>query len=54
MLVPYREFISSDDICSASTLVLGLIHVEFFNVLMFVVTITDGLCCAWFLYLFLC
>jgi hypothetical protein len=49
-----RIYLCSDDICSVSTLMLGLIHVEFFNVIMFVLTLTDSLCCAWFVYLFLC
>jgi hypothetical protein len=48
MLVPYREFyLSSDDFYSDSTLVLGLMRVEF---MFFVLTLADGLCCAWFVY----
>jgi hypothetical protein len=32
MLVPCREFLSSDDIYSDSTLMIGLINVQLFNV----------------------
>jgi hypothetical protein len=50
MLVPFN-YLYSDDICSDSNLLLGLIRVEFFIMfLMFVLTLADGLCCAWFIY----
>jgi hypothetical protein len=34
--------------------VLGLIHVEYRSVLMFALTLVDGLCCAWLLYTIWC
>jgi hypothetical protein len=45
--ITQRIYLSGDDIYSDSTLVLGLIRVEFFlTFLMFVLTLADGLCCA--------
>jgi hypothetical protein len=46
-----RIYLSSDYFYSDSTLVLGLTFVDF---LMFVLTLADGLCCAWFIYIPTC
>jgi hypothetical protein len=46
MLVPYREFISP---VTTSILVLGLIRVEFFNVLIFFLN-----SCRWFVLFLVC
>jgi hypothetical protein len=50
-----RIYLSSNDIYSDSTLVLGLIWEEFrLKFLMFVLTLANGLCCAWYVYPILC
>jgi hypothetical protein len=50
-----KVHLSSNDIYFDSTLVRFLKRVEFFNVfLMFVLTLTDGLCCASFVYPIMC
>jgi hypothetical protein len=49
-----RIYLSSDDINSDRTLVLLPISMEFLIILMFVLTLADGLCCDWFLHRILC
>jgi hypothetical protein len=47
-----RICIFSDDTYSDSSVMLSLIRVNFFLIL--VLTLADGLCCAWFIYPTLC
>jgi hypothetical protein len=49
-----RTSLFGDDIYSDSTLVLCLIYVEFLMFLMLVLTLADGLCCAWFVWPVVC
>jgi hypothetical protein len=44
----------SDDFYCNGILVLGLTCVEFFMSIIFILTLADGLCSAWFLYPILC
>jgi hypothetical protein len=46
-----RIYLSNDDFYSDCTLVLCLISVDFFC---FILTLANGLCCAWFVYPILC
>jgi hypothetical protein len=49
--IPYGKVrLSSDYFYPASSLVQGLICVEFINVSMFCLALADGLCCAWLVY----
>jgi hypothetical protein len=45
-----RIYLSSHYIYSDSALVLGLIRAEILTSSKFVLTLADGLCCAWFVY----
>jgi hypothetical protein len=47
-------YLSNDDIYSDSTVLLGLTLVVYLTILMFVLTLADGLCCDWFVYRILC